>query len=355
MEDAAALTLHEDTAPDDNILVAGAGAIGCIVAAYLGRAGYRVTLTVTSEEDVEAVRSTGLRIDGHRGRVASQPVVCTHDQAGRAGQPFEVAFIAVKCPGTKEIIDQILPSWEGVSTIVSLQNGLMEQVLSGYTPGPVVGAVTNLSARRHGPGRVTETGTFAGFVVGELDGRATQRAQRVAALLDNAASTQVTDNIWGHLWAKLVLNAMVNAISGLTQMTIGDVVLHSDLRRVCLRIGYEAVQVVRAYGVEFPLAGMNLELFGSDRLEDQAAADAELRKAAKGSLKSLSSLAHDILLGRQTEIDFLNGAIVERGYAMGLTIPANEAIVGFIKTVERGTASPGKQWIPQIAQLAPDG
>jgi 2-dehydropantoate 2-reductase len=176
------------------ITVYGAGAIGGITGARLAQAGHDVLLVDKAADHVAAMNADGLTIESRQGAVTI-PVRAITPEA--LGSGLGLVLLAVKSHDTPPI--------------VSLQNGLNEELIARAVGAErTVGCLVNWAADWQAPGRVLHGGDGA-LVLGELDGRASERVQRLAKLLDVVSATRVSDNILGYTWAKHVYGALLVA------------------------------------------------------------------------------------------------------------------------------------------------
>ena len=144
------------------------------------------------------------------------------------------------------------------------------------------------------------------------------RSEAVARALAAAGMpTQISDNVRGELWAKLILNCAYNAVSAITQLPYGKTVVGEGVRDVMRDVVAECQAVAMAEGVQ--VAGD---------------VDATIRKIFETMPTQFSSTAQDLARGKCSEIDFLNGLIVQRGEALGIATPANRVLWALVKLME---------------------
>jgi 2-dehydropantoate 2-reductase len=168
------------------------------------------------------------------------------------------------------------------------------------------------------------------------------------ALADGA---KVTENLWGERWSKLVINAMANGLSASTGLISRDILLDDALRQFSARLGSEAIRVGQALGYQLEeILHMEPETIARAGEGDPAATQvwdehrlAEARQPGGGAHRP--SMGQDMVKGRRTEIEFLNGFIVDRSKEIGIPTPANTALTDIVKRVERGELQPDKRHI----------
>jgi 2-dehydropantoate 2-reductase len=190
------------------VTVYGAGAIGGVTGAALARAGHDVLLVDAVVDHVAAMNASGLTIDSPGGGWTARVRAVAPD---RLGGGLGLVLLAVKAQHTAEALDTLAPRLARGGAIVSLQNGLNEELIADRVGAErTVGCLVNWAADWTAPGRIQHGGTGA-FVVGELDGASSPRVKELAALLEAVTDTRVTDNILGYKWAKHVYAALLVA------------------------------------------------------------------------------------------------------------------------------------------------
>lgn len=335
------------------IVIAGTGAVGGTTAAHLLRAGHDVLLVDGWHQNVEAIRQGGLLLKGREGdfRVEAHPLHL--DELSRLDGQLDVVLLAVKSYDTEWMVRALMPSLAPDGCFVSLQNGINEERIAALAGRErTVGCVVHMSVGMFEPAVATRysPADWLTFSIGELDGRRSERAERLAALLGAAGPVEVTGDIWGALWMKLAINAMNNGLTGLTGLTSPG--LWGDPRGfgAMVRIGGEVVAVCQALGhrmhaIEPTGAQSALDPTALLRAHDgDAAARDEVRSVfgaaaearRKGGRENLSSLLQDVMKRRRTEIAYLNGEVVRRGTDLGIPTPANALVVDLVQRLERG-------------------
>jgi 2-dehydropantoate 2-reductase len=158
-------------------------------------------------------------------------------------------------------------------------------------------------------------------IIGELDGRVTDRVRRIADAFSNAGlDTQVSDNIVGTMWDKLLVNVATGALTGITSLTYGQLYDEPLLKATSLAAVAEAIAAAKAAGVTLSM---------NDPEQAWLLAAEGLPAAFKTSM--LQSLEK----GSVTEIDFINGSVVRWGARYGVPTPVNATLVACIKGIER--------------------
>ena len=340
--------------------IIGAGAIGCVVGGLLTKAGRDVTLIDQWPEHVETMKTKGLRLSGTCGdhRI---PVRALHiHEAQLIETPFDAAFVAVKSYDTEwatALAVRYLAQPDGV--VVDFQNGINdERVAAVAGRGRTLGCVITIGAGMYEPGHAmrTDTGRL-GFRIGELDGKETARARELAQIMSDVAGAKVTTNLFGERWSKLAVNCMANPLAGLSGLGSAEVRSEPVPCRIAIQIAAEVVKVGRACGHEIePIYGIAAQRF-VDAAEGRGRAEveADMAAGAKHLTGGRPSLLQDVLRGRRTEIDYLNGYVCEQGRRVGIPTPFNDAMVAAIHSHGVGKLRPDPKNLEPLAKLLPAG
>jgi 2-dehydropantoate 2-reductase len=340
------------------IAIVGAGALGGYVGGSLAHLGHDVTLIDPWPENVETIRAKGLELDGmtpaEKFTVKGVKILHLTEVQSLAKAPVDVAMVAMKSYDTAWATHLILPYLSAEGFVVSLQNCLNEETIAGIAGwGRTVGVVASqISVDLYEPGRIRRTVAKGGdkytiFRAGEPHGRITSRIEELVSWLSGIDSAKATTNLWGERWSKLVQNGMGNGVSAATGLTSGDCTRNAAIRRFQLRLAGEAIRVGQALGYQLEkVRGLDAERLARAN-EGDAAALAEVEAALvskadanpRGDIQR-PSMAQDILKGRRTEIDAMNGFIAAKGAAAGVPAPSHVKLTELVTRVERGELKP---------------
>lgn len=288
----------------------GAGAVGSYFGGMLARAGHDVVL-VARPQHVTAIEREGLRMDTKtfdervRLRASSDPA---------AVQGAQLVLFCVKSGDTETAGRQIRPFVAREAVVLCLQNGVDNDVRlrAVLTEPEVAASVVYVGAEIAGPGHLKHHGR------GELVIDPVRSIPDLAKTLAAAGiPTEVSGNVRGALWLKLILNCAYNAISAIARKPYGDTVPGVGIRDVMRDVIDECLAVAQAEGVDVP-----------------GDVDAAVRGIYETIPQQYASTAQDIMRGKPTEIDHLNGYIVQRGKALGIRTPANQALWALVKLIE---------------------
>jgi 2-dehydropantoate 2-reductase len=299
----------------------GAGAVGCYFGGMLAHAGTSVTL-IGRHAHIDAIARDGLRIESAHFDVRV-PVRAATDPA--AAKDADIVLVCVKTPDTETAARALQPHLRPETAVVSLQNGVDNaRRLQGVLSQPVFAAVVYVGAVMAGPGHVRHTGRGE-LVLGALPrgarpaSEAEAGARRIAATFKAAGvPCTVSGNVEAELWTKLAMNCVFNAISALAQAPYGRMMRSDAIRALVPDIVGEVAAVARADGVAL----------------DAEALAAACFRLADAMPTQISSTAQDVLRGKPTEIDALNGYVARRAAALGVAAPINRALHALVKLRE---------------------
>ena len=292
------------------VAVMGAGAVGCYFGGMLARAGHAVTF-IARPQHVEAIRRDGLRMET---KTFDERVRLEAVTEPSGAQDADLVLFAVKSMDTESAGRQIKPFLRPDTLVLCLQNGVdnAERLRSVLPEHEVAAAVVYVATEMAGPGHLKHHGR------GELVIEPARASEAVAQALRAAGvPTEISDNVRGALWLKLILNCAYNAISAIAQRPYGENVKSEGIWDVKRDVVDECLAVAKADGVTVP-----------------ADAHAAARKLVESMPSQYSSTAQDLARGKPTEIDFLNGYVVRRGEALGVPTPANRVLWALVKLLE---------------------
>jgi 2-dehydropantoate 2-reductase len=307
------------------IAVLGAGALGCAMGSCLSEAGHEVWLINRRSDQVEAMNKNGLivRINGVD---RSIPVKASRNaqeiflQAGTV----DLIVVLVKSFHTQEAITSATAIVGPETVVLSLQNGLGHEDVLADVVGldKVLAGKTYAGGVMLAPGKIIRGTEGKETYIGELDGRQTDRVQRIAKVFNNAGLiTHISDNIMGTMWEKLLVNVATGALSGITHLTYGDLYQVPEVKACALAAVQEAIDVAKASGIALSITD-----------PEQA-----WNKAATGLPPEFkASMLQSLEKGSITEVDYVNGSVVRWGQKCGVPTPVNRTLVACLKGIERG-------------------
>ena len=328
----------------ERIAVLGVGAIGSIIGGYIANSGRDIDLIDMWPENVHTINSNGLTVSTLDGDFVANAQALHIGEVSSKNPCYDLVFLCVKSYDTEWCVRFVQNYLKPTGVIVSAQNGINDEKIAsmiGYSR--TLGCVVTLGADLRDAGHVTRTSALhrPAFAVGELNGMITDRVQELASILSSVGPVSSTSNLWGARWSKLTVNAMSNPVAGLTGLGSSDIRLNVKTIDASIRIAIESVKVGQELGLEIDdINGMPAQLFADP--DESALEDIKfkLKESTKGLGDGRPSLLQDIMKGRRTEVDFLNGYITDKGDEIDVDTPVNESIVHLIHEVETGNLVP---------------
>ncbi|RLB69429.1 MAG: 2-dehydropantoate 2-reductase [Deltaproteobacteria bacterium] len=299
--------------------VVGAGPVGSIVAAFLAKGGYEVTLCDIIPELVAPAAERGIIIDGAES--LQQKVTRTITNIDDlADDPPDVIIITVKATVLHLIASAIQGFYRDGMYVVSWQNGIdTELVLAeSLEKKAIMRAVVNFGCGLVEPGHVHMAFHHPPHFLQELDPGSKAAAEGVAAALSRGGLlTERTDDIIDMVWRKSIMNACMNPVCAVTGMTMAEAMRDPIVFQLVDQLAKESIRVARANEIAlgweyYPYAINYMKNAGDHK----------------------PSMLMDIENKRRTEVDFINGKIVEYGRRVGMETPYNLMIRGLVKGLE---------------------
>ena len=304
------------------IVMLGAGAMGRTIGGTLAMGGNDVHFVDMWQEHVDLINKDGLHMTNEKEdwyvRVDART---TADTIGEA----DLVIVLVKSFATKQAVEQLKQTNViGKNTLVmSLQNGLGNE----ETIASVIGSENVISGKTYVGGRLIQAGYISAGVqgkwtyIGELNGEITDRIQTVCNVFNDAGLLcEVSDNIKGLIWDKLLINVAAGALCGITRLPYGPLYEEDYIKDVAVAAIQEGIQVAKAAGVVL-------------KSEDPQYPWVAASEGLPGTFKT--SILQSLELKRPTEIDFINGSIVEWGKKYGIATPVNQTLVACVKGIEK--------------------
>ena len=301
------------------IAVVGTGAMGSVYAALLAAAGHDVWAIDAWREHVEAMRTTGLRLEGASGDRTVKLHASTN--AAEAG-PCDLVIIATKAMHVEQAALSCKPLLKDDTVVLSIQNGLGGPDTAARVLGRervMVGVVGGFGASMRGPGHAHHNG-WELVRLGEFSGPVTPRLEKVAQVWESGGfRVKCFDDIDQLVWEKLICNVCFSGTCAVTERTIAEVMSDPDTWDVASGCAREAYEVAVARGVKLDIR---------DPVE-------YVRNFGSKIPNARPSMLLDHMAGRMSEIDSINGAIPPAAAALGLKAPYNTVISALVRAKER--------------------
>jgi 2-dehydropantoate 2-reductase len=300
------------------IAVIGPGAMGSLFSAAFARGGkHEVWLLDKRRDRAAALAKSGVSVEGVSGQwEAKMKVTADPREIG----PADMVMVCVKSYDTKEAVASAKPLLGPATSILTLQNGLgnIETIAETAGMDRVIAGVTNDGATLIRTGQVRHAGKGE-TVIGRIDGKMPVEMRAIREAFNKAGfQTRVSQDIKGLIWSKLVINTGINALTALTRLPNGKLPEHEGTRAILRQAVTEAVKVAKRKRVKL-------------QYDDPLAKVEAVCEATAGNI---SSMLQDVLRGKRTEIEYINGAIVRQAQELSIPAPVNTLLLELIKTIE---------------------
>lgn len=319
------------------IAVLGTGAIGSSIGADLTHAGLDVTLIDQWPSHVRAMKSNGLLIQFKDGSEFQVPVKALNLCSMSSEQlEFDIVFLACKSNDTRWMTEFIKPWLKKDGVVVGAQNGMNDDAIASIVGRErTVGCVVELQAELFTQGQIQRNTLRKGtwFTVGELDGTLTPRVKEIAALLGKVGRCDITNNIYGAKWTKLIANTMTMGPFSLLGLRNFEACALPGMMDVSVQLGRESLAVGTALGYRMePLFGLRADEFAGSSDENLVTTMKTLMSHVGGGR---TAPIHDHIKGRTSEIAFISGLVACKGRELGIPTPANAAVAEIDHMINR--------------------
>jgi 2-dehydropantoate 2-reductase len=297
-----------------NFLIVGPGAMGCLFAARLKKAGHDVILLDYLPERADAIQKQGIRVKGITGEyTADVPVVV----GGIPSQP-DYVLICVKAYQTKDACTTLHPWLPSNASVITLQNGVgnLEILKQVFGEQRIYGGVTAEGATLLGYGQIRHAGQ-GDTIIGPKRGSQRILETLVSAFQEAGFNAKPADNVDDLIWGKLIINVGINALTAITGLKNGRLPQLGGTHAIMEKAVQEAVSVAQAKGIHLPYP-------------DPLSRVVDVCHHTAGNI---ASMLQDVLSQKTTEIDFINGAIVREGERMGIPTPVNKTLFLLVQTI----------------------
>ena len=304
-------------APRLNIMVIGAGAMGSLFGGRLALAGHNVTLIEVWQEHIDAINSQGLTLD-----LVGETYVA-HCVAARPEDftgPIDFAILFTKSYQSRAALAAVGQAIQADTPMLTLQNGLgnVETIAEWLAHDQIIAGTTTFPSVLEGPGKIASPGAGKTRIM-TASGRRTQSLERIASTLDQAGlHCEIDENVEATIWEKIAFNAALNTLTTVARAPVKVIADSDHGRDLAGKVVEEVLSVARAQGI--PVNG--------------AAVAASVEMALRDHREHKPSMLQDLLAGRRTEIDSINGAVVRQAAQLNITVPVTETLWRLVKLIE---------------------
>jgi 2-dehydropantoate 2-reductase len=328
--------------PDRKIAVLATGANRSCTGADLTRAGHDVVLIDQWPAHVEAIRKDGLRIEMPEEELHVPAVRAYHlCDVCTLNQKFDVVLLMSKAYDARWMAEFIKPCLADDGLLVGVQNSMtLDSLTEVVGRERTIGCVIELSSEVYTPGLVIRNTPpkKTWFAIGSVDPSTDRWLPEIEAILKDVGKVSISTNIMSAKWMKVVVNCMTMAVKSMMGMTSGEIFQIPGVRELMLRSGEEALIAGQAIGYKIePIIGLKPEdALGSNRflenLLDKMTVDV--------GPTARNAMLQDHIKGRRTEIDDINGLVVEESKRRGLRTPVSDVLVAINRRITAGELKP---------------
>lgn len=321
------------------VAIYGCGAMGTVLGAFLIKNGLEVTLIDSYVDHVNALNEKGAHIVGCADFTVPVKAITPEEM----DEIYDIVFVLTKQTANYTALPHLKKFLHDDSVVCTLQNGVPEYSVSEYIGGNrTVGGTVLWGATFVGPGvsEVTQDVTSGNmlFDIGEMDGKLSDRIKKVASVLEYMGPVNVVENLMGARWSKLILNSCMSGMSAVTGSVFGDILKNKKASACLSFIANDIVNVSEAAGIQLEnVMDMNMRDFGKvDSLENFNTSQKCFERFYDDKRTAKASMLQDLEKGKKTEVDMINGFVVEQGKKYGIPTPYNDIAVKVIKGIENG-------------------
>ena len=300
------------------IAVVGPGALGCLMAGALkNKTKEDIWLYDNSPKRANQIKDKGIKVEGLSGNYHVKVNVSSDSkEIGACG----FAIICVKSYSTEDACKDIKELVGEGTFVVTLQNGIGNvQILNDYFgPEKVIAGITNHGSTLIGEGHVRHAGKGE-TIIGKSDGKLSGGLRDLQNILIKAGfETKISKDIDSVIWGKLIINVGINALTAITSLNNGRLTEYEEARSILRSAVQEAAKIVKR---------KRIKLAYDDPIQ-------KVESVCKATAGNVSSMLQDVLNKKRTEIDFINGAVIRQGKALGIATPVNEVLTNLVKAIE---------------------
>jgi 2-dehydropantoate 2-reductase len=299
------------------IAVIGSSGLGTLLATNLSRAKNETHLLIDDLEKAKKISQDSVKVEGVSGNYRTR--IHATANAKEIGSS-EAIFICARSYNTENVLKGIKDLMGENTYVISLQDGLGNlQLISEYVDSDkIIGGVTSQLVNLSDEGHVKHGGK-GGTIIGQDNGKVLSGIRLISSVLNKANfPTKISKDINSVIWSNLIINVGISALGAITSLKNGFLVKNEYTREIMRRTVSEAVKVAKRKRVK---------LIYDDPIQ-------KVEAVCRATANNVSSMLEDILNYRQTEIDFINGAIVRQGKSLNIKTPTNEMLAELVKTIE---------------------
>ncbi|MFP4393393.1 MAG: ketopantoate reductase family protein [Desulfohalobiaceae bacterium] len=302
-----------------HILILGAGALGSLLGARLAKSQAQVTLFSTNQKHMQTIQAQGLEIIELDHSISKTQLRAIFRPEQISPAP-DLVLVLVKSYSTLQAVQSILPSCGQETIFLTLQNGIgnWETIAQAVPQENVLAGITAQGATYLQPGKIRHGGNGE-TSIGEIQGQASQRVQNIVDIFQEAGlQAKTTNKTQDLLWHKLLINTGINALTAVLRVPNGVIAESEPAQELALSAVQEGLAVAKAKGLDL----------------DQERILQQVLQVARATAQNISSMHQDLLRGRPTEIEAINGALVSQGQEQGVPVTVNQTLTNLVRTAQ---------------------
>ncbi|MFW6179751.1 MAG: ketopantoate reductase family protein [Desulfohalobiaceae bacterium] len=302
-----------------HILILGAGALGSLLGARLAKSQAQVTLFSTNQKHMQTIQAQGLEIIELDHSISKTQLRAIFRPEQISPAP-DLVLVLVKSYSTLQAVQSILPSCGQETIFLTLQNGIgnWETIAQAVPQENVLAGITAQGATYLQPGKIRHGGNGE-TSIGEIQGQASQRVQNIVDIFQEAGlQAKTTNKTQDLLWHKLLINTGINALTAVLRVPNGVIAESEPAQELALSAVQEGLAVAKVKGLDL----------------DQERILQQVLQVARATAQNISSMHQDLLRGRPTEIEAINGALVSQGQEQGVPVTVNQTLTNLVRTAQ---------------------
>ena len=329
------------------IAIVGIGAIGTIIAANFAKNGYPIHVAVREKPVLDAIKKRGLKISGVSGDYTVKENIFPVLNIEELPNDLDLAIIITKLTHAEDAVNRVETKLAKNSTLMIMCNGMLEEKFQErFKTNQLLSCIISFAATRTGPAKSEKT-TKGEIVLGRIKGEKQEIDDFLLSVLSNIEPTSWSDNILDVKFTKLLINTNTSSFGMISGMTLGEKLKRKESRLAFLAVLTEGIRIAQAKGINLQrlnqirfetlaLTHEELKGFSLKHLRKQIIMKLVGRKYKNLYTSSLVSLSE----GEKTEVDYLNGYLVDQGEKYNVDTPLNKFIVDLVHKIEDGKTKP---------------
>lgn len=319
------------------IAILGAGSLGTIIGGLITKDNYDVDLIDKNISKVSFIKQRGVLLKGH----LDLDIRVSAKHTDELSEKYDIVFLLTKQNFSKEALTSLLPFLYKESVVCTLQNGIPEEFVASIVgKGRTVSGAVGFGATEEGLGvsrLTTEIQTLQkhAFDIGELDGITTNRINTIKQILDCVGKCNITNDIRGVKWAKLLMNTTFGGMSAILGCTYEKILENRYAMVGVANLADETIKVAHAKHIKLAsIQGRNFEYLELNNQKDIQNKLGFYNEVWKPHSKLKASMLQDLEKGVITEINHINGHVIEEGKKFGIPTPFNKFVYQIVQDAQ---------------------